>query len=303
MKLLQKISVDLRLDEAYIVNLVNKADICYKNYRIKKKDGGWREISQASPELKTLQYWVKKHILSKIPISKAAFAYQKGSSIKKHAQHHMGARHFFHADVHKFFPSISSAHLISILIKHQDIFSSMDLDVNEAAPVIAQICFRSNILCLGTVSSPMISNIIMYDFDNEMEKYCKSNHFKYSRYSDDIYISSQSYIDKAVYSKTKEELKKIGFELNREKTRFISTKNRMSVTGLILQQDAISIGASKKKAIKKMIYKKLVHNNGDGSEIMGYLSFLEDIEPQTYNKYIIKYTNYSSSDIVDALKS
>jgi hypothetical protein len=51
-----------------------------------------------------------------------------------------------------------------------------------------------------------------------------------------------------------------------------------------------------------MIYNKLVHNQGDSNHILGYLSFLKDIEPNTYNNLIIKYSQYCDEDIIDALK-
>ena len=59
-----KIATDLYLDETYIRSIAQNSDRLYKNYSIKKKDGGERIICQPSPELKTLQYWVWKNILA-----------------------------------------------------------------------------------------------------------------------------------------------------------------------------------------------------------------------------------------------
>ena len=63
------------------------------------------------------------------------------------------------------------------------------------------------------------------------------------------------------------------------------------VTGLIITDtNKITIGLSLKKRIKSMVYKKIKKNEGDIVEIRGYLAFLNDIEPEYYNKLIIKYS-------------
>ena len=64
----------------------------------------------------------------------------------------------------------------------------------------------------------------------------------------------------------------------------------------------ITIGSQKRNFIKKLVYEKLVHNKGDGDSILGYLAFLKDIEPQTYNSIIAKYSQYCEEDIIVALR-
>lgn len=86
--LITRISSNLQLKDDYISSIIRRSNYYYKDYYIPKSNGGRRKISQASPELKTLQYWVKTNILSLLPISKAAFAYNRGNSIKKHATFH-----------------------------------------------------------------------------------------------------------------------------------------------------------------------------------------------------------------------
>lgn len=80
--LITRISSNLQLKDDYISSIIRRSNYYYKDYYIPKSNGGRRKISQASPELKTLQYWVKTNILSLLPISKAAFAYNRGNSIK-----------------------------------------------------------------------------------------------------------------------------------------------------------------------------------------------------------------------------
>ena len=143
----------------------------------------------------------------------------------------------------------------------------------------------------------------MYQFDVTMLEYCKKSHLKYSRYADDIYMSSNFYINPAHISFLSAKLKEFGFNINESKTYFSSPKYRRKVTGLVIGTDSsVTIGSQKRNFIKKLVYDKLVHNKGDGNSILGYLAFLKDIEPQTYNNIIAKYSQYCTGDIVDALK-
>ena len=302
MKMVDKIAADLCLDTGYVASVVKRSKFYYRDYYIKKRDGGRRKISQPSPELKTLQYWVVNNILNKYPISTSAYAYQKGSSIKKHAQFHQNSKHVFHTDICKFFPSITYEHLQPILLSNPKLFEDLEIDLGSVE-TIRDICFRENSLCIGTVSSPIISNIIMYQFDVIMLGYCKKNHLKYSRYADDIYLSSNSYIDLSHVNFLSSTLKKFGFSINESKTYFSSPKYRRKVTGLVIGTDSsVTIGSKKREYIKKLVYDKLIHNKGDGNSILGYLAFLKDIEPHTYNNIIAKYSQYCREDIIDALK-
>ena len=72
MKMVDKIASDLCLDQDYIASVVKRSRFYYRDYYIDKRDGGKRKISQPSSELKTMQYWVKKNILSKLPVSDSA---------------------------------------------------------------------------------------------------------------------------------------------------------------------------------------------------------------------------------------
>lgn len=302
MNVIEKIANELKLDEMYISRIAERSSYYYKDYTVPKRNGKSRYISQPSPELKTLQYWISHNILNKLPVSEAACAYKKGDSIKRHAQLHSKSSFFLHADIRNFFPSIKSSLLNPILRSNKKVFDDLGLDLEESLEDIRKICFKKASLCVGAVSSPVISNVVMYSFDEVMLEYCKANGYLYSRYADDIYISSRSYIPRDVLPFLQEELKKYGFEINNNKTKFCSAKYSRKVTGLIITNDSrVSIGMERRKLIKKMVYDKLIHGKGDSHQILGHLSFLKDIEPNTYNNLIIKYSQYCSGDLLKEL--
>lgn len=304
MNVLEKISTELKLDYGYISHIAEHSSFYYKDYTIPKRNGTTRRVSQPSPELKTLQYWILHNILAKLPVSNAAYAYKKGDSIKKHALLHSKSRFILHADIRNFFPSIRSSMLNAVLTESKKVLDDLGLDFDESLADIRKICFRKDALCIGAVSSPAISNVVMYAFDIAMLNYCKANGYIYSRYADDIYISAKSYIHISVLNVLSDELAKYGFHLNTSKTRFCSSKTCRKVTGLVITNNSqVSIGSERRNEIKRMIYNKLIHGNGDTNQILGYLSFLKDVEPQTYNNLIIKYSQYCDGDLIKALST
>ena len=303
MNCVERICEDLKLDYTYVMSIVKFSGYYYKDYKIPKNNGGYRIISQPSPELKTLQYWVVHNVLSKLPISSYSFAYNKGSSIKKHALIHSKSNYIFHSDIKDFFPSIKSAMLNDVLIKNEQLFSELGINVNDSIEQIDKICFRNNCLSIGAVSSPMISNVIMYSFDLSFNDYCNNKNLIYSRYADDIYVSSKSYIDNEVKVMLKNTLHEFGFCINNKKTSFYSPKGRKIVTGLIITNEKrISVGTDRRNGIKKMVYEKVKHNKGNPNVIIGYLAYLKDIEPATYDRIVIKYSKYCEGDIIDIIR-
>ncbi|HEX2937525.1 MAG TPA: retron St85 family RNA-directed DNA polymerase [Ruminiclostridium sp.] len=302
--IVDRISTDLHLNSEYVSEIISRSNFYYKDYYIPKVAGKKRKISQPSPELKTLQYWALKNVLIYLPVSQAAYAYKTGESIKKHAAFHADSKFIFHTDIQNFFPSIHSEVFSSILFENKNIIEYQNNWYDDICDVIPNICFRHNSLCVGTVSSPCISNIVLYQFDEWMKSFCKKRHLKYSRYADDMYISSKSYIPTEIATELVTRLEASGFKVNKDKTWYHSKKHKQRITGLIITTDEqISVGSEMRNKIKQMIYDRLVKHKGDPNVILGYLSFLKDIEPNTYNHYIIKYSTYCSGDVISAIKN
>lgn len=302
--LVSRISDDLCLDEKYVASIICRSNRYYKEYSIPKKDGSVRRIAQASPELKTLQYWIVRNVLTLFPISASSFAYKRGDSIKRHAEFHKDSRFIFHTDVKKFFPSINSDLLSDIIMQQKQTLIDEKIWYDDVCDIVRKICFRYNRLCIGTVSSPMISNVVMYPVDEYLRAYCDKRGYRYSRYADDIYVSSETYIPDTVIEVVRKQLSTLGLEMNDEKTWFKSKKNQRRVTGLIITDSgSVSIGREKRVSIRKMIYDRLIHGKGDSETVLGYLSFLKDIEPNTYNNLMIKYATYCDGDVVKAIKT
>lgn len=290
MNLITRMSNDLMLSADAIEKIAFNSDKYYRIYTVTKKNGSGekRTIYHPSPKLKCLQYWIVYNILKKFPYSPYSMAYEPKCSIKKNALIHKNAKHILHLDIRNFFETITKEHIEKTLLKDSELSS-------DDKEVFYGIVLFNGHLVIGSVASPAISNRVMYGLDLEIHSIAtKYGNLKYTRYADDLIFSSPNYIQKEIIIEVETVLNKYGFELNHRKTSFMSSATRKMVTGLTIDNGRVTVGHRLKRRIKSMVYNKLEHNDGNANVIRGYLSFLKGIEPDYFDKIIIKYSNYGN---------
>lgn len=298
-------SNDLRISQNSIRQIAQNNTL-YKIYRIpKRNDPNGRKIYHPSKELKVLQYWVVENIVKNLPISSFSSAYEKGNSIKKNALVHKNSRYILHLDIENFFESINEELV-------ENLFKQVENITEEEIALLKNIVLfndrKNNIkkLVIGSVASPAISNRIMYNVDIDIYNQCILNtEMKYTRYADDIYVSSKKYISDDILNKIDVILKRNGFKLNTKKTHYMSKKGRRVVTGIVLDNNSnkVSLGHTKYKEVKKMIYEYLIKNvpntkNEMFYKIQGYLALIKDLDESKYISIKNIYKKYDSNNIL-----
>lgn len=282
MNILQEMSKELRIDYDFILSIVNSK----RKYRIYQK--GKRIIYNPSNQLKLLQYWLNNRIFNKLKYSEYTTAYQKGCSIKKNATIHSKSNYILHTDIKNFFNSITEKHIDVILDNVKD------LDSDDKS-IIKKIILFDGHLVIGSVSAPIVSNCVMYNFDRDLnKKIIKDSNMIYTRYADDITISSNKYIPNEIKKSIRDLLNENGFEINNKKTYFSCRASRRKITGITIDNvnNELSIGHKKYKKIKKEIYNYLIKNEGDKEQILGNLAFLKDVNINKYNNLKLIYSRY-----------
>ena len=277
--------------------VINNAPQRYKVYRIPKRSKkGYRTIAQPSKEVKMLQYWVVQNILKQFEVHASAKAYREGSNILCNALPHSSFRYLIKIDFKDFFYSIKAKDFISFLSSCDGIcYSEQDIKC------LVMILFYEKsgedyCLSIGAPSSPLLSNIIMYNFDKIVNDYCVGKNIVYTRYSDDITFSMDDpSLRYDVYGRVCEVLRDMSYprlELNAEKTIVSSKANKRIVTGLVLTNDGrVSIGRDKKRLIRSKIY-RLSQGVLDESEIdllRGMIAYVKSVEPEFVDRMRKKY--------------
>ncbi|QOP43747.1 RNA-directed DNA polymerase [Sulfurimonas sediminis] len=266
----------------------------YKTYNIPKRTGGNRIISQPSKELKEYQRYLITKVFSKFPIHESVYSYQDGKNIKGMALNHVNKRFLLRVDFKSFFPSIKGEYIRGFLVKNIELYE-LSLSKNDITLINMFVC-KSNQLSIGAPSSPIISNILLYELDSYLSEICTNLNIIYTRYADDMYFSTnQTNQLEKILPLLKEYLKSFYIKLvvNEDKNIFTSKKRRQIVTGLILTTDGnISVGKNKKREIKSLIYQyiKQTISSADLNYLKGYLPYLYSIEPSYIDILKRKYT-------------
>jgi len=274
----------------------------YKMYRKKKRRGGERMIFHPSKRTKTLQYLLIHFLFSKLPVHGAAHGYVKGlvSPLRKNAEHHAKNAFLLKTDFTDFFPSIQPVDVLRVIKKHSEL---LDFTINAADEKFltgALFTPRADAklgLAIGAPSSPIISNVVMFELDAALSKVAESHGAKYSRYADDLVFSTNEKGVSAVLLKEIKVLLKTWpspkLELHVKKTVLASRGSRRSITGLTISNNGtISIGRKKKRSIRSLLYLfdegKL--NEKQKARLIGLLAYIKDVDPLFMDDLIVRYS-------------
>lgn len=286
---------------------VEEAPEHYTSFKIPKKTGGLRQIDAPDDELKNyltqLKYYFEDtmHILT----HDCAHAYVKGRSTITCMQEHQknNSRWFLKLDIHGFFPAHTLKYTMEML-KNIYPFGFLLEDENYARDLEEALSygFLHGILPQGTPLSPTLTNILMTPIDYEIQHklWKMSNDVCYTRYADDIQISSKYDFN---YAPVIVSIKKIlsafhaPFKLNEDKTRYGSSAGRNWNLGIMLNKDNnLTIGHKQNQRFRAMIFNLIqdhLHNvkwsPADRFELQGLISYYKMIEPDYVNEVIKRY--------------
>lgn len=226
----------------YLTHNINKS---YQTVYITKSNGKKREINKPCFVLKEYQKAIYKNILTKIPVSAYATAYQKGSSLRYSTAVHTGKPMILKLDIKNFFGSI-------LYKSVQEMFADQGYDYFISTTLATLCCYRGR-LPQGTSTSPAISNIIMKEFDEKTAAFCRERNIAYTRYSDDMTFSGE--FDKAeIIAFVENDLNKLGFILNTKKTKLIKQGQRQTVTGVVVNEKQQLPKGYRKKIRQELYY-------------------------------------------------
>ncbi len=211
----------------------------YKYFEIPKKRGGIREILAPATALKILQQKLNQVLQSVYKGRPSVHGFIPGKNIVSNSLPHVRKRYVLNIDIKDFFPTINFGRV-------RGLFLAPPYNRNhEVATILAQICCHRGVLPQGAPTSPIVSNMICSKLDSQLQRLAKEHRSTYSRYADDITISTSrpkfpkglAYISEVTGKlQIGDELKTIinqnGFIINDQKNRLQHYSTRQEVTGL-----------------------------------------------------------------------
>lgn len=280
MKTFDLFAKEIGFNKQILDNYISFADKYYNTYYIaKKKKGSKREIDSPSKELKSIQRWVMLNYLNSIPVSNRANGFIKGRGIKRNAQFHLNKSYILAVDIKDFFPSITQGMVFESLKKY---FDDEDLTYK-----LAKLCTYKRRLPQGAPTSPILSNIVFKEIDDKITDLCKIRLVAYSRYADDMIFSSNTKnVLVEIYQFVNKLLIQHSFEINKSKTKYLSGKGRMAITGININAGKLTVNKDIKRNLRSNLYNIIVKKDKtiNINSVLGYLSFIKDIEPDHYFK-------------------
>lgn len=294
----------------------------YRSFKIPKRSGGLRQIDAPNDELKRALYDLKMIFEKKFYMSyhTAAFAYVHGrstiDSVKRHQQNK--SRWFLKTDMRHFFPSTSPEFLMKMLCMTFPFcaFIEDDWGNRELLEKALSLCFLNGGLPQGTPTSPMLTNALMIPIDHAISKMCHEYqpHLCYTRYADDILISSEySFKWTDVQNKLIVILNSFEapFSLHPDKTRYGSSAGRNWNLGVMLNaENKITIGHEKKKVFKAMVFqfmtddaKGVAWGLEDVQHFLGLISYYRMVEKENIDAILATYSAKFNKDVEATAKA
>lgn len=249
---IEHLAYSLGIDEKLFFALLTNKENNYIEYNIKKKTGGFRKICAPKRTLKYIQRWICANILdNEKNISEYAHAFirKQDNNTKNafsNASTHLNKPVIITIDLKDFFHQIDET-------KVKQYFVGVGYE-NELAGVLASLCCKKFRCPQGAPTSPILSNVIFKPVDDDIVEFCKKYHLLYSRYADDITVSSEdeNLCTTNIIHQLKRILRAHGFRINNGKTKVLRKGHRQIITGF-----SVSNGIHIPKSYRHEIWREL----------------------------------------------
>ncbi|MGV2450035.1 UNVERIFIED_CONTAM: reverse transcriptase family protein [Ralstonia mannitolilytica] len=298
-------------NQSYLTRSMISTSFFYRHFKIKKKNGKLRSISEPLPSLKEIQYFILKEILYTQKVSKYCKSYIPKKNIKEYLKYHVNEKEVLTLDLQDFFPSIKFE-----LVYNYFLQLGYAKDVSYYLSSITTYCdkqekfdINKRYLPQGAPTSPYLSNLILKDFDNKLGIYCSQKKIKYTRYADDLAFSGNSTSSEDIIAFVNKELEKLGLMLNLKKTNFMKQNTQQIISGVVVN-NKMQLPKNQRNEIRQKMYfitkfgieshLEKIQEKRDNyiSHLLGRIQYVlnlnpEDFEFQEYKKKLLEvYKNY-----------
>lgn len=276
----------------------------YNQFYIPKPKGGKRLIQSPNRYLKKLHYtinlWLQGVYMQVRPICSYGFIMdtedaQETQNIYTNAMQHVDSNWVLNVDIKDFFHAIKVQQI-------QKLFRGKPFHFTKnAAHYLALLLTYQGRLPMGASTSPILSNFVCIDLDNQLSGLAQVRGWRYTRYADDMTFSSQKEFTIDDITAIRELVTKGGFIINEKKLKLSPKREAPEVTGLVLL-DKPDVSKSYLKGVREDIElfhritsDRIIHRNIFSAKaihqlrlsILGQLEFLRFVRGD-YDKAYLK---------------
>lgn len=292
-KSVERLSLMSGIKIPFLYFIANNTLKFYQIYHIPKKNGKFRRIEAPLPILSHIQRVILHHILPR-RIHFIATGFRDKYNIKDNAEVHCNQNVIVTIDIKNFFPSIQYNRVFNFY-KRQNLPESV-------ATLFAKLCTINGHLPQGAPTSPLLSNLIQFHFDNSLYAYCISRNIAVTRYADDITFSGNidNYDIRSLINYTERKLKNIKLTINKSKTRILKNHEQQRVTGLVVNKK-VNVSRKFRRELRQTMHYLMKYGEinrhppclKDLNSLLGKISFVCSIDSMNtefklYKRFIIK---------------
>lgn len=215
----------------------------YKEYKLRKADGSFRQIEDPALELK----WALKRINHYL---QAAYCFQRPASVHgfcisprdeedrnilSNALRHIGQPHLLNMDLEDFFHHVTDDRVHGLLAEQ------LPGAREDLLALLSRIMTRHGRLPMGAPTSPALSNYACLGLDADLEALAGHMGLVYTRFADDLSYSGAEALSEADVAMLREAIEGHGFLLNEAKLKQYGPQDVKLVTGLVVTDQGVTL--------------------------------------------------------------
>ena len=236
----------------------------YHSFLISRRNGTKRKISAPNRSLKYIQRIIHETLSKMYWPDPAVHGFVPRKSIITNAQNHLGRLYVLNADLKDFFQTITRPRIIARLK-----VAPYELQPPIAALVGFLATDGEGRLPQGSPCSPVIANIMAAPLDTQLKKLCGRLRCRYTRYADDITISTNQEpfppqlarypsalgtVQVVLGESLLDIIEDNGFQVNHMKSRLQNHWTRQLCTGLVVNGEHLSLPGPYKRRLRALIH-------------------------------------------------
>ena len=255
----------------FIGALSHRTKRYYRTFSIlkgKKK----RIIHAPKVALKVIQKWFGFHLARALEFNEVVFGFIEGRSPIGAAEIHCEADWVYSVDIENFFDTTP-------LSKVTDALIGLGYS-RHGAELIGGLCCYGGMLAQGSPASPVLSNLVFRDADDEFISMAKKHEIRYSRYADDIVFSGKGQFPIEIKRLIRTTVESRGWKMADNKERLAVQPNRLKVHGLLVHGRKPRLTKGYRNRIRA--FKYLIDNDRVDEEnvatLRGHISYSNSVD-------------------------
>lgn len=282
-----------------------------EEFYIEKRNSEKRKIHEVKRKsiLWSTQKFLNKNTFSEMKFPDYVFGFKKDKSYFGFLQHHVDRKNkkvFLKLDLKDFFYSINVQKLVENIINEFE----HKLDKRESLEKLLYLVLTYNgKLPQGFQTSPILSNFYFLRADLRIKKYCDKLGITYSRYADDIILSSALENEEKLSNRTISMVECIinDFDLNLNRKKIKTSKVQLVLNGFVVSTD-VRLSQTKLKELRRVLF-TIEHSSrkSDKKEILKKINSDKKInytnrKRNFSHEYLLNYLSGNRSFLISSIK-